>query len=54
MVIKQELLDLLQKINEECGGDPEECHGKKDGALLEYINDEAITDEFNKGTMWYA
>lgn len=49
-----ELVKLLEEINKEYGGDPEVCHCEKDGALLDYINSDAVRLEFNEGSMWYA
>lgn len=47
---KEELLKILLEGN----GDYETHHMKCDDALLEYINDEEITEAFNERTKWYS
>ena len=51
---KDKLLRKLVEINDRDEGDPEVCHGDKDDALLQYINDALVEEEFYKGTMWCA
>ena len=51
---KKELLKTLKDINEKYKGDEEAIHGEMDNALLEYINDPKITEEFDKEDKWYA
>jgi len=51
---KKQLLIKLKKINEDYKGDIEECHYNKDKALLEYIDDKDIKEEFFNSELWYA
>ena len=46
---------LLKELKElQKGKDPEREHQSADKALLGYINDKAVTKEFNKVTRWYG
>ena len=47
---KYELLDKLTHLND----DPEENHVNADEALLSFINDEEISEAFNKLEKWYS
>lgn len=50
---KEELLEALKEIykNE---GDKEMAHVRADNSLLEYINDEDITNAYEEIEKWYA
>ena len=50
---RDELLQLLCILNE-AEREPESIHKKADSALLEYINDEAITQAYNALEKWYG
>lgn len=50
---KQELIQRLVEISEQFD-DIEVSHIEADKALLEYINDEAVTDAFDVVPKWYA
>lgn len=47
---KEELIRILRTDSE----DKEDDHIKSDEALLEYINDEKITEAFNSVDKWYS
>jgi recombinational DNA repair protein (RecF pathway) len=46
------LVELLKKLAELYG--PEEAHLKADIALLEYINNQEVTDAFDSIEKWYS
>lgn len=50
---KEELLKKLAEIKK-YDGDTEAAHGDADDALLEYINDEEISNAYNIIDKWYA
>lgn len=46
---------LLKKLRDLDGAaDPEHAHAEADKLLLEFINDEEITEAFNNLELWYA
>lgn len=47
----EELIKQLNDLNNDC--DCEKAHRKADGLLLEFINDEEITDAFDEIEKWY-
>ena len=49
---KKELLEKLKKLQGD--GDTENQHCMADDLLLEFINDEQISEEYNKINKWYA
>ena len=49
---KEKLLNILNRCAE--GGDTEVMHLKADDALVEYINDQDITNAYEKINKWYA
>lgn len=52
---KQELITELESIAEKWNDDnPEKGHPEADKALLKYINDDEVTEAFNKVERWYA
>lgn len=56
---KEELIAGLKDIcakeeGADIGYGPEEAHAYADDLLLEYINDELVTDAFDKIKKWYA
>lgn len=53
----KKLIKTLKGINyaQECDdGDPEEDHMDADRALLQYINNEEVTELFHNLKKWYA
>ena len=46
--------DLLLKLKSFTGRDPEVEHRQADSALLDYIDDEEITDAFWAIKKWYS
>ena len=47
--------ELIKKLKEECNtDDPEMDHIKADRLLLEFIDDELVTEAFKNIEMWYA
>ena len=47
--------DLIKKLRElQQMDDVEDRHSEMDSALLEYIDDEEVTEIFNSTPMWYA
>jgi len=53
-VSRDELIKLLTDLAADNDGDCENNHGRADDALLEYINDKAITQAFEMIEKWYA
>lgn len=51
---KQELIDKLEEIRKQYGGDYECAHSDADDALVEFINDADIEEAYNKIGKWYA
>lgn len=51
---KDELLKRLQEMVENHGDNPETVHVLIDWALLEYVDDERITELYNSLDLWYA
>ncbi len=51
---KQELIEKLEEIAINDKYDEESAHIHADYALLEYINDEAVTAAYDKVNKWYA
>lgn len=51
---KAELAMRLRELPDTCFGDEEDWHVEADKLLLEYINDQAVTDAFNSFRKWYA
>lgn len=51
---KYELYQKLTEIKENHLDDEEALHIMADNALLEYINDEVVSDFYRNTTMWYA
>lgn len=49
-----ELKKKIKTINRKFKHDPEDCHGRIDDALLEFINDDEVTELYNKVTKWCA
>ena len=49
---KEELLQKLKECAED--SDTEQRHIDADNALLDYINDPAVTEAFRKLPKWYA
>jgi len=47
---KQELIEKLKALH---GETPETAHGTADFLLLEYIDDEEVTDAFVNVDRWY-
>ena len=50
---KEELIKKLKEY-QDAGWNLEEPHVNADKALLKYINDPEITEEYNKIDKWYA
>lgn len=48
----EQLIAKLQTISDECGGDLERMHLEMDRALLEYIDNETVTDIFDSSSKW--
>lgn len=46
--------ELVEKLKEFQGNEPESEHSKADRLLLEYIGDDKVTDAFNAIHKWYA
>jgi len=44
----------LLKVEDEVDGDEEDFHQVADSYLLEYIDDEGVTDAFRKIPKWYS
>ncbi len=51
---KGKLAEELKRINEKLVGDKEELHKEIDKALLRYIDDREITDQYNAIVKWYG
>lgn len=51
---KQQLIEMLNEINNNDSFDAEDKHLHADSLLLDYINDEEISETFNKIEKWYA
>lgn len=51
---KKKLITELQKISRTENDDFEETHYKADMLLLQYINDEEITEAYENVGKWYA
>jgi len=51
---KAELKEKMEEIYGNGDYDPEGAHCNLDDLLLEYIDDEEITEIFKKFTLWYA
>lgn len=49
---KEELINKLNELSE--SGDTEMAHLRADKALLEYIDDEEISEAYNSWGKWYA
>ena len=47
-------LNKISELQESGDGDYEYHHAKADQLLLDYINNEKITEAFNKIKKWYA
>jgi len=46
--------ELIHKLKLADDGDPEGTHVRQDNLLLEYINDQRVTDVFESSGKWYA
>ncbi len=51
---REELLEGLQRIIDSQDWDKEVSHIEADGLLMEFINDDAVYNLYNKIEKWYA
>jgi len=50
----EELIKKLEDAENDCDEDWERVHSRQDDALLDYINDDKVTEIFNRTPKWYA
>ena len=51
---KEELIEKLKTVEERIDGDQEDWHWEADNLLLQYINDERVTEAFREIDKWYS
>lgn len=51
---KEDLALALEELLPLCEADPEIGHGDADDLLIKYINDQRVTEAFERLPRWYA